>query len=71
MEKTKVEQIRDKICDHMLATDLSKLTMYDLNSYINVYKSLEGGFSFPGFGFGLGNATCAVPDKTMDASKGE
>lgn len=71
MDKTKIEQIKDKICDYMLAVDLGQLSMYDLNSYISAYKSLEGGFSFPGFGLGLGNAPCAATDKTLDTSKGE
>lgn len=61
MDKTKVEQIRDKICDHMLATDLTKLSWYDMTAYINAYRALEGGFSFPSFGLGS-NLVCSVPD---------
>lgn len=60
MDKTKVEQIRDKICNHMLATDLSKLSMYDLCTYINAYKALEGGFPFPGFGLCASNSSVAA-----------
>ncbi len=71
MEKAKVEQIRDKICDHMLATDLSKLTMYDLCAYINAYKSLAGESLFPGFGLGLGTSLCATSAQPLNTSKGE
>lgn len=60
MEKTKVEQIRDKICDHMLTTDLSKLSMNELCTYISAYKSLEGGFPFPGLGLCASNSAVAA-----------
>lgn len=60
MDKTKVEQIKDKICDHMLSVDLDKLSMYDLNYFIMSYKSLEGMFPFSGWGFGsMGCASTA------------
>ena len=49
MEKTKIDQVRDKICDYMLGMDLSKLHLYELITYINAYKTLEGAYPFPGW----------------------
>lgn len=58
MDMTKVEQIKEKICDYMLSMDLSKLPTYELVTYIQAYKTLEGMSSFPGLGFGnLGYAS--------------
>lgn len=62
MDKTKIEQIMDKICDHMLSVDLSKMPTYELVTYIQAYKALEGTSSFPGWGFGsLGCASSMPP----------
>lgn len=54
MDINKVEQIKDKICNHMLGVDLSKLPTYELVTYINAYKALEGVSSFPNWAFGSG-----------------
>lgn len=60
MENTKIEQIKNNICDHMLGIDLDKLSLYELTAYINAFKALEGINPFPGFSFGsLGCATTA------------
>lgn len=72
MEKTKLDQIRDKIYDHMLSVDLSKLPSYELISYINAFKTLEGGAIFPGLGFsgwGLGCAANISAPARVDTSE--
>lgn len=70
MEKIKVDQIKDKICDYMLSIDLNKLPMYDLISYINAYNQLSGNYSFSGFGFPSFNS-CATSTLSRGTSKGE
>lgn len=54
MEINKVEQIKNKIFDHMLSVELGKLPTYELITYIQALKALEGVYPFPGFGFNTG-----------------
>lgn len=60
METNKIEQIKDKICDHMMSMDLTKLPTYELITYIQAYKALEGGYPFPGWAFGNSRLGCAI-----------
>lgn len=74
MEVNKVEQIKNKICDHMLSVELDKLPTYELITYIQAFKALEGGYPFPGWGFntGLGCASSVTAYGTSgDTSEGE
>lgn len=54
MDELQSKMLQDKIYEHMMSVDLSKLSMVELISYIDAYRILGSSFSFPGFGMGPG-----------------